>query len=104
MFRGMKKKYRSKENISKEELNAIMSNNQNLVLLDVRSPQEYDEEHLPNAINIPTYEIYQKAQKIIKDKEATIICYCTIGVRSKKAIKMLRKMGYKNLYNLENGM
>lgn len=104
MFRWMKKKYRSKENISKEELNAIMNNNQNVVLLDVRSPQEYDEEHLPNAINIPTYEIYQKAQKIIKDKETTIICYCTIGVRSKKAIKMLRKMGYKNLYNLENGM
>ena len=104
MLRWLKNKYRSKENLSLEEIEKIMQDNENVILLDVRSPQEYDEGHMQNAINIPTYEIYKKAQNIIEDKNTIIICYCTLGVRSKKAIKMLKKLGYKNLYHLDGGM
>lgn len=104
MFNWIKKMYRSKENLSKEEMEEMMQNNENVVLLDVRSPQEFAEGHMQNAINIPTYEMYEKAEKIIKDKNTIIICYCTVGVRSKKALKMLKKLGYNNLYNLDRGM
>lgn len=104
MFNWIKKMYRSKENLSKEEMEEMMQKNENVVLLDVRSPQEFAEGHMQNAINIPTYEMYEKAEKIIKDKNTIIICYCTVGVRSKKALKMLKKLGYNNLYNLDRGM
>ena len=104
MIRWLKKWYRSKENLSKDEVYEMLANNDNAVLLDVRSSQEYEEGHITNALNIPTYEIYSKAQKIIQNKDTIIICYCTVGVRSKKAIKMLKKLGYKNLYHLDGGM
>lgn len=99
-----KKFYRTKENLTKEEVKQMMKNNSNTILLDVRSYQEYEEGHLENAINIPTYELYRNAPRILKDKNCTIITYCTIGIRSKNAINILRKMGYKNLYHLEGGI
>ena len=100
----IKKLYRSKENLTKEEMKEILNNNSNVILLDVRSPQEFEEGHLRGAINIPTYELYTQALKRLKDKDAIIIAYCTVGVRSKNAINTLRKMGYKNLYHLEGGI
>lgn len=96
--------YRSKNNITKDEMKFMLKNYSNVVLLDVRSPQEFMEGHLNNAINIPTYEIYSKAPKIIKDKETIIIAYCTVGIRSENAIRILERLGYKNLYHLEGGI
>lgn len=96
--------YRSKNNITKDEMKFMLKNYSNVVLLDVRSPQEFVEGHLKNAINIPTYEIYSKAPKIIVDKETIIIAYCTVGIRSENAIRILKKLGYKNLYHLEEGL
>ena len=104
MLRYFKKIYRLKENLNVTEMKEIIDNNNNVIIVDVRSPQEFSEHHIKNAINIPTYEIYEKAKKIIPDKETIIICYCSVGIRSKKAIKMLRKLGYINLYHLEEGI
>ena len=72
------------------------------ILLDVRSPQEYEEGHLENAIIIPFYEIEKKINDISHDKSKVIIVYCNTGHRSKKAQKVLQKMGYKHVYNLCN--
>lgn len=104
MKRWITKLYRSKENLTKDEIKQMLRNNTNAVLLDVRSHQEYEEGHLNGAINIPTYEIYRNAPKIIKNKDTIIIAYCTVGLRSKNAINILRRMGYKNLYHLEGGI
>lgn len=82
----------------------MFDNNSNVILLDVRSSQEFEEGHLIGAVNIPTYELYTQAPKILTDKDAIIIAYCTVGVRSKHAINVLRKMGYKNLYHLDGGI
>ena len=104
MKKWIKKLYRSKENLTKEEVKEMIQNNSNVILLDVRNHQEYEEGHLNGAINIPTYDLYRNAPKILTDKEAIIIAYCTVGVRSENAINILRKMGYKNLYHLEGGI
>lgn len=104
MRNWIKRLYRSKENLTKEEVKEMIKNYSNVILLDVRSHQEYEEGHLNGAINIPTYELYRNAPKILKNKEEIIIAYCTVGVRSKNAIDILRKMGYKNLYHLEGGI
>ena len=104
MQRWIKRFYRSKENIKKEEMQEMLSKYSNVILLDVRSHQEYAEGHLNGAINIPTYDLYTDASKVLKDKETIIIAYCTVGVRSENAIKILKKMGYKNLYHLDGGI
>ena len=73
------------------------------ILVDVRSPQEYEEGHMEGAILIPEYEINKKAKEMLPDKEKVVIVYCSSGVRSKKAKEELKNMGYKYVYNLYNG-
>ena len=104
MKNWFKKIYRSRANLTKEEMIELINNYENVILLDVRSPQEFLERHLDNAINIPTYELYVNAPKILQDKDSIIITYCEIGVRSRNAIKILKKLGYKNIYHLEGGI
>ena len=70
------------------------------VLVDVRSTQEYEEDHLENTISIPYYDIKKKAKYLLKNKDKEIIVYCNTGHRSKKAQKELKQMGYKYVYNL----
>lgn len=76
----------------------------NGILLDVRSYQEYYEEHLQNAININLYNLEKDIQYIIPNKQTFIIVYCTYGNRSTQAQQILQNLGYKNVYNLKNGM
>lgn len=102
--RIFRKIYRAKDGIYQDEIMDIVRNNKNVILLDVRSKQEYNEGHFKSAINIPVYELEYRAEDEIKDKECIIIAYCSAGVRSRKAIKILRKYGYKNLYNVEDGI
>lgn len=102
--RIIKKLNRNKENISTAEMLEILKTNDNVILLDVRSSQEYREGNLPGSINIPLYEIQKRANMELKNKDAIIIAYCSAGTRSKKAIKILRKLGYKNLYTVEGGI
>lgn len=73
------------------------------ILVDVRSPQEYEEGHMEGAISIPEYEIKKKAKVLLQNKEKAIIVYCSSGGRSKKAKEELKNMGYKYVYNLYNG-
>jgi len=91
-------------NISYIKMQEKLRENSDTILLDVRSIQEYNEGHITGAINIPEYEILSKSSNILQNKNAKIIVYCASGSRSKKAIKTLKKLGYENLYNLENGI
>ncbi len=88
--------------IYKEETEKML--NQGAILLDVRSPQEYEEGHLEHAVLLPTYEIRQKANNVLPNKAQTIIVYCSTGSRSKKAQKILTNLGYEKVYNLCNGL
>ena len=74
------------------------------MIIDVRSPQEYEEGHIEGSILIPEYEINKTAKRIIEDVNVPIVVYCSSGTRSKKAQKKLKNMGYKNVYNLYNGL
>lgn len=97
LYRNMKN-----EEISIEELkNKIL---QGAILIDVRSNQEYKEGHLEGAINIPDFEIKNRIQKEVPKKNQLVIVYCQYGGRSRKAIKIMRMMGYSNIYNLYGGL
>ena len=73
------------------------------VLIDVRSPQEYNEGHLPGAINIPEYEIRRVKNEMPKLNQQ-IVVYCQYGGRSRDAYNMLKKMVYTNVYSLKGGL
>ena len=74
------------------------------IIIDVRSPQEYKEGHIDGAISIPEYEMKKEAEKRLMDKNKNIVVYCSSGGRSKKAQKLLKKLGYSHVYNLYNGL
>lgn len=94
---------RKEKDINYYEATELIKNNADVVLLDVRSMQEYEEYHLNGAINIPLYELRSKAEAILS-KNNIIIVYCQSGIRSKKACKCLEDFGYENLYHLKGGL
>ena len=85
-------------NISMEKLKDM--EDEAYIIIDVRSPQEYNEGHINGAISIPEYEMKKRAEALLENKEENIVLYCSSGTRSKKAQKILQKLGYKNVYNL----
>ena len=88
--------------INKQQLEKMVE--QGAILVDVRSPQEFEEDHLEKAISLPEYEIRRKAKQMLPDRSMTIVVYCSTGHRGKKAEKILQNLGYKQVYNLHNGM
>ncbi|MDO4834099.1 MAG: rhodanese-like domain-containing protein [Bacillota bacterium] len=69
------------------------------VLLDVRSPEEYSNGHIPGSINIPVNSIHE-AGEIIKGKDAPVCVYCLSGIRAASAAAVLRGEGYTKVKNL----
>lgn len=90
--------------ITFEEACRIKKGNPCTIFLDVRSPQEYNEGHIDGAILIPLYELKYKIENIIPNKDTIIIAYCGVGRRSKKALEILRKMQYHNIYHIKDGI
>ncbi len=90
--------------ISYDELEELMRNNSELIIVDTRSPQEYAENRIRYAINIPVYEIEKSASFLLPNKDKVIVLYCQCGIRSDKAYKILEEKGYTNLYTLEGGI
>ena len=74
----------------KIKLETIIQEN-NYIIVDVRTKEEYDELHIQDAINIPYNEINQD---ITLDKNKTILVYCKSGNRSNIAYESLKKLGY----------
>ena len=85
------------EQITPAEAKAIMDESDGYIILDVRTQEEFDEAHIDGAILIPDYEIADKAESILKDKDQLILVYCRSGNRSKQASKKLAEMGYTNI-------
>lgn len=85
--------------ISMNEAVSMMENS-NLIILDVRTKEEYDEGHIPNAINIPNETINNDVTNNLADKKQTILIYCRSGNRSRQATEKLMKMGYINVIDI----
>lgn len=85
------------EQISAEQAKEIMDNQEDYIILDVRTDEEFAEAHIKNAILIPDYEISEKAEKVLTDKNQLILVYCRSGRRSKNAASELATLGYSNI-------
>jgi len=95
--------------ISVEELRAKIDKEEDFILLDVREPDEFEEGHIPGAINIPRGLLEFRIANTefggmdAPDKGKELIIYCKMGGRSALATESLLKLGYKNSKNLAGG-
>ena len=87
----------SYDQISGAEAKALMDSESGYIIIDARTQEEYDEGHIPGAILIPEYEIADRADKELPDKDQLILVYCRSGRRSKIAAEELVKIGYTNV-------
>ena len=87
----------SYELISPEQAKAIMDTEKEYIIIDARTAEEFAEGHIADAILIPEYEIADRAEKELPDKEQLILVYCRSGRRSKIASEELVKLGYTNV-------
>ena len=85
------------EQITQDEAKRIMDTQTDYVLLDTRTEEEFAEGHIEGAIMIPEYEIADKAEAAIPDKDTLILVYCRSGRRSKIAAAVLVELGYTNV-------
>lgn len=83
--------------IGMDEAVAMMEEESNYVILDVRTAQEYQDKHIPDAINVPNETIDTEEIPELPDKEQLILVYCRSGNRSKKAAGKLAALGYTNI-------
>ena len=87
----------SYEEITAQQAKEIMDNETGYIIIDARTQEEFDEGHIEGAIMIPEYEISQRAEKELPDKEQLILVYCRSGRRSKIASQALADLGYTNV-------
>ena len=88
---------RSYKQISMEEAEDMMRRNDNHIIVDVRTKEEYEEGHIPGAINIPNESIEGERPERLNDLDRIILIYCRSGNRSKQASQKLVELGYTNI-------
>ncbi len=86
--------------ISPKDARDLMAKDKSVILVDVRTLEEYNEGHIPNSILIPNEVISTEASKKLTDKNQTIIVYCRSGRRSALAANELISQGYTNVLDL----
>lgn len=91
-------------NLNVKEVNQLLQDNKEVVLIDVRTPEEYEQGHLEgsNLINFYGDSFQQEIGKLDKEKEYVI--YCRSGGRSGKAVNMMQQMGFAKVHNMSGGI
>ena len=74
--------------------------NKGALVIDVRSPAEFQERHLPGVINIPLDRLGDEIARHAPDKAQPLLLHCRSGQRSGMGTSALKKMGYQNVFNL----
>lgn len=77
-----------------------MMEEKNVLVVDVRTEEEYAEKHIEGAILLPLDTIQERQPEQLPDTEAVLLVYCRTGVRSKAASRQLLSLGYQNVYDM----
>ena len=83
--------------ISMDEAITMMEEESGYIILDVRTPEEFADKHIPGAVNIPNETIGTEEIPELPDKDQLILVYCRSGNRSKQASEKLAALGYTNV-------
>jgi rhodanese-related sulfurtransferase len=92
----------AEKNILSREAKSLMEKNEKIYLLDVRTPQEYSQGRLAGSVLIPIGEFERRIGEVPKNR--TIVVYCAVGSRSKSAASLLAQRGFKDVYNMTDGI
>ena len=89
------------KHIDKDEAMKIVATEKNIVILDVRTQEEYDRKHIKNAVLLPIEEIRKgNFSEKLPDKNQKILVYCRTGRRSEDSAKILSENGYRNICDI----
>ncbi|MCA8947497.1 MAG: rhodanese-like domain-containing protein, partial [Planctomycetes bacterium] len=99
--KAAQKRKRTKKTAPKKTATAVV--NDNLILIDVRMPQELTGGTIPGSEHIPLDNILDTVPKSIPDPQAPVVVYCKSGMRGGMAQGALRKLGYTNVSNIVGG-
>ena len=89
-------------NIAPAEAFALLEKRQNTYLLDVRTPQEFQQARIAGAHLIPIDQVMQRVGELPKNQP--ILVYCAVGSRSAQVFNFLARRGYAEVYNLDGGI
>ena len=83
--------------VNMDEAITMMEEESSYIILDVRTPEEFADKHIPGAINIPNETISTEEIPELPNKDQLILVYCRSGNRSKQASEKLVALGYTNI-------
>lgn len=90
--------------MSAEEVQEAILAEENMTILDVRTPEEFSRSHIKNSINLPIDDLRYQITSLIPDKKQKIYVYCFSGSRSVYAVELMVKLGYTNVFDMANGL
>lgn len=89
------------QTLEQAEAKKNLDENKDIILLDVRTVEEYAEKHIPGSILIPLDEITEdRLAEMIPSKDSTVYIYCRSGNRSRSAYNIISSTGYANIYDI----
>lgn len=91
-------------NISAEEAQQLIKSKKDLVIIDVRTTQEFKSGHIPGSKSIPVGEFASRLSELTKYKDRPVLVHCASGGRSPAAVRILLKNNFNNLYHLKHGL
>lgn len=102
MFKLFNREPQGYTDLSPTDVNERMTAGGSVQLIDVRSPGEFSQGHIPKAKLIPLNDLPRRHQEL--KKSGDIILYCLSAARSKRGARLLVELGYENVYNMEGGI
>lgn len=92
------------KNVNADEAYKLLSENINMIILDVRSKSEFESGHIPKAKNIPVQNLSARMKELDKYKDTPILVHCASGGRSPSAVKALIDNNFTQVYHLNRGL
>ncbi len=88
--------------VTVEEAKSLVESNVSLIIVDVRTREEYDSSHIEGAILIPVSELEGRINELSKEKE--LLIYCRTGNRSSNSVNILKANGYTKIFHMNDGI
>lgn len=85
-------------------LKRIEKKDSSMLILDVRTPEEFAAGHVPGAINIPYTHLPSRISEVADAADKDIVLYCATGIRSEQGAQRLRENGFTKLFHLDGDM
>ena len=91
-------------NLAVNQVSEMLADSQEIVLIDVRTPEEFQQGHLEGATLINFYDANFQEELKKLDSTKKYVVYCRSGGRSSKSVKAMKKMGFNDVYNMSGGV